>query len=244
MNTAAASKNVRTAKAKPRRAASSAALRRKTTPAGQAGEIAWELEQRFTMGVYNFGETLSSAALVEEFDASRQPVGAAIAYLRARGYVVVIPQVGCRVVSPSPNDIVDMFVALGRVEGLIASFAADRQKSGEAQTLVAIAQANHVTRVQDTFERQRYVQRINEFHDQLMVMARSPSVCESTASWNRLSTFYLWQGVRRAQPSVADRLNGERLQIAEAVAAGKASEAAERMEAHIRHKPILAGVVD
>lgn len=67
---------------------------------GKSGTILRELEIRFVRGEYLFGESLSINALAEEFDASRQPVSMAVSHLRSMGYVTIVPQVGCKVVSP------------------------------------------------------------------------------------------------------------------------------------------------
>ena len=116
-----------------------AAAANNADPSGKAGRIAAEMERRLMLGEYHFGEPLSATQLARQFDASRQPVFAAIAHLRSSGYVEVIPQVGCRVVSPSPVEIGDFFVALGKIEGAAASFAARRYELGdEAEALLAI----------------------------------------------------------------------------------------------------------
>jgi len=75
---------------------------------GKAGLILKNLERRFISGKYRFGELLSITGLAEEFDASRQPVNTAINHLRSMGYVTVVPQVGCKVVSPGNQEIAEL----------------------------------------------------------------------------------------------------------------------------------------
>ena len=56
-------------------------LGRNADPSGKAGFIAAEIEKRLMLGQYRFVEALSAAQLAQQFDASRQPVSAAIAPL-------------------------------------------------------------------------------------------------------------------------------------------------------------------
>jgi DNA-binding GntR family transcriptional regulator len=65
---------------------------------------------------YQFRDSLSISRLAEQFDASRQPISAALNHLRSLGYLDIIPQVGCHAVSPSSSEIDDFFYMLGKVE--------------------------------------------------------------------------------------------------------------------------------
>lgn len=97
---------------------------------GKSGLILDELENRFVSGKYQFGEVLSINSLAEEFDASRQPVSTAVSHLRSLGYVNIVPQVGCKVVSPRKQEIADFFYTLGKAESAIAGLAAARWVDG------------------------------------------------------------------------------------------------------------------
>jgi DNA-binding GntR family transcriptional regulator len=103
-------------------------------PTGKAGEIVAELERRLIMGYYKAGESLSFKMLAETFEVSRQPVSAAIGHLRASGYVEVLPQVGCRVVKPSREEVFDFFRIHSAIEATAVELAVERRtKSGVAQ---------------------------------------------------------------------------------------------------------------
>ena len=112
--------------------------------AGKAGEVAAELEERLVRGTYRFGEALSIYTLAEQFGASRQPVASAVLYLRSVGYLEIIPQVGCRVVAPTPQEVQDFFVMFSRTEGVIARFAAERHTPDEAAALIEMVEAAFV----------------------------------------------------------------------------------------------------
>lgn len=220
-----------------------ALLGRNADPSGKAGLVAAEIESRLMLGQYHFGEALSAAQLALQFDASRQPVSVAIAHLRTSGYVEVIPQVGCRVVSPSPSEIADFFVALGKIEGAAASFAARRYERDEADTLVAIAQREDPKGLDTLAERQGYINDLHRYHSQIWGMARSPALELRVASMRRLASFYLWQGAAKLVPTSAHLLIMERAEIARAIKDRDVTKAEILMEKHISHKPHVNGVL-
>jgi DNA-binding GntR family transcriptional regulator len=212
-------------------------------PSGKAGEIATELETRLVLGAYRFGETLSTKQMTQLFHASRQPVSAAISHLRAIGYVDIIPQVGCRVVSPSVAEIVDFFVAIGRMEGAIARFAAQRHRGDEAAKLEQMAGRKAPQDLDTVGGRADYIRNVNAFHLQIWNMARSPTLENRVGRLRNLCTFYLWQGAPRLVPKAAQQLNRERVEIAAAIAERDAEKAERLMAVHIEHKPVVSGVV-
>ncbi|MAA73354.1 MAG: hypothetical protein CMN28_01435 [Salinisphaeraceae bacterium] len=217
---------------------------RRAGPSGKAGLIAAELEYRLTTGKYGFGEDISSSELAEEFGASRHPVAVALNYLNTRGYIDVLPQIGYRVVAPTRTEIADMFLGLARIEALIASLASQRQTPEEGELLVRIAEQNRYAGLGAAAENEHYIACIGDFHQQLRYMARSAVISDASASWNRLSSFYLWQGLPEVLPKTTDTLNAERVEIAHAVASGQTDRAQQIMEAHIVHKPYLTGILD
>jgi DNA-binding GntR family transcriptional regulator len=214
-----------------------------SSPSGKAGEIARELEHRLMLGVYRFGDSLTISQLAQQFNASRQPVSMAISHLRSIGYVDVIPQVGCRVVSPSPAEITDFFLVMGKMEGAVASFAARRHRGDEAETLLAIAARDAPRILETAAERIAYITNVNDFHAQIWSMARSSTLEGRVARLRQLSIFYLWQGAPKMTLISALQLIEERREIAGLIAAGDADQAERLMEAHIGHKPFVTGVV-
>lgn len=216
--------------------------RQGSAPSGKAGEIAAELERRLMLGAYRFGESLSIIQLAQQFDASRQPVSMAISHLRSIGYVDIIPQVGCRVVSPTPAEIEDFFLAMGKTEGLVAGFAARRHEGDEARVLAGIAGRSTPAQLDSPIGRTAYIRTVNDFHDQIWLMARSPTLEGRIARLRKLSIFYLWQGAPKLAPVAARRLNAERAEIAGVIAERDAERAERLMERHIAGKPAVSGM--
>ncbi|MDB5430411.1 MAG: GntR family transcriptional regulator [Caulobacter sp.] len=217
-------------------------LRSGSAPSGKAGEIAEELERRLMLGAYRFGESLSIIQLAQQFDASRQPVSMALSHLRSIGYVDIIPQVGCRVVSPSVAEINDFFLAMGRMEGVVAGFAAERHEADEGRDLASIASRASASNLDTAAGRTAYIRTVNQFHDQIWRMARSPTLEGRIARLRKLSIFYLWQGAPTLAPVAARQLNQERMEIAVAIVGREARQAEQLMESHIAGKPAVNGM--
>lgn len=197
--------------------------------AGKAGEVAAELEERLVRGEYRFGETLSIYTLAEQFGASRQPVSSAVLYLRSVGYLEIIPQVGCRVVSPSPQEVQDFYVLFSRTEGVIARFAAERHDEDEAQELIALAEELAANPFQSSYDRRAMADGISIFHDRISAMSRSQLLVDRISNLRRIFRFYLSQNRVRPDPVSGPpaRMNTLRLELARTIQARR-STAAER----------------
>lgn len=216
---------------------------RDNTPAGKAGEIIIELERRLTNGQYLFGDALSINALADELDASRQPISIAINHLRALGYVSIVPQVGCRVVSPSATEIDDFFYLLAKMESAMAGLAAARHNGDEADVLMALAAEISKTPFDVAEHREHYARAVDAYHDLIREMARSPALVPRVSDLWRLADFYMWQGAGNFAPPKVSVANRERYAIAKAVRAGNVAESEQLMEIHVRGKPRRVGIV-
>lgn len=195
--------------------------------AGKAGEVAAELEERLINGKYRFGETLSIYSLATQFEASRQPVAAAVLYLRSVGYLEIIAQVGCRVVSPSPQEVQDFYLLFSRTEAVISRLAAERYVGDEADELLAMAEGLAENPFKSGYDRRAMADGISLFHDKLSAMARSQLLVDRISNLRRIFRFYLSQDRVRPDP-VSDppvRMNRLRLELARAIRARKAAEA-------------------
>ena len=207
-------------------------------PTGKAGELVAELERRLILGYYKSGENLSFKMLAETFGVSRQPVSSAIGHLRASGYVEVLPQVGCRVVQPSRDEVCDFFRIHSSIEAAAVQLAVERMTEPEAQRLTAIVpppshELNNIT------ERAKYIDYVDAFHEQIWAMAKAPMLEGQFSGLRNLASFYLWQGISSLALAAAEKLNGQRLQIAERIIAGDKDAASQLMRDHILAKPDL-----
>jgi len=204
---------------------------------GKAGEIAGELEERLVRGHYRFGETLSIYTLAEQFDASRQPVAAAVLYLRSVGYLDIIPQVGCRVVSPTPQEVLDFYVLVSKTEAVISRFAAERHVGHEAQDLLAMAEELAAIPFQSSYDRLAMADGISMFHERISAMARSQLLVERISNLRRIFRFYLSQGRTRPDPVSGPpaRMNALRIELARSILARNGADAERRTDDYILH---------
>ena len=207
-------------------------------PSGKAGEIVVELERRLIMGYYKAGENLSFKMLADTFDVSRQPVSSAIGHLRASGYVEVLPQVGCRVVKPSREELFDFFRMHAAIEAIAVELAVERMTQAELEHLLSIkpVSSGNLDKVP---ERAAYIRYIDTFHDQIWLMAKAPMLEGQFSGLRNLASFYLWQGIPSLALQVAETLNQQRERIAASIAAGDREEAPRLMRDHILSKPAL-----
>jgi DNA-binding GntR family transcriptional regulator len=203
--------------------------------AGKAGEVAAELEERLVRGTYRFGEALSIYTLAEQFGASRQPVASAVLYLRSVGYLEIIPQVGCRVVAPTPQEVQDFFVMFSRTEGVIARFAAERHTPDEAAALIALAEELASTPFRSPDDRRAMGDGISIFHDRISAISRSRLLVERISNLRRIFRFYLNQSRVRPDPvnGPPARMNALRLTLAQTIAAREADAAEHATENYI-----------
>lgn len=151
-----------------------------------------ELLQRLLAGRYRFGERIPVKAVTEETGVSKQPIMTALHKLQERGFVRITAQVGCEVISPSPEEIEDFYRMFAAVEGVISSLAAARATPEELGQLMQInAQLGAVAPDDAAAEAYR---RINVlFHRQLQDMAHSPLVSARQRANFELSDFFIVQ---------------------------------------------------
>jgi DNA-binding GntR family transcriptional regulator len=211
---------------------------------GKSGTILRELEIRFVRGEYLFGESLSINALAEEFDASRQPVSMAVSHLRSMGYVTIVPQVGCKVVSPKKSEIADFFYMLGKAEGALTGLAASRWVDDEIDQLQRIEVAISDTEFDTIEHRERYAVAVNGYHYKIHDIARSSRIADWLEGLWRVADFYLWQGTEQGLSSAKLKVaNKERRAIIRAIKQRDVSLAESLMESHVNGKPRRVGVI-
>lgn len=194
---------------------------------------------RLIEGRYKFGERILVKELGSETGASRQPIMTALSALSADGFVRIIPQVGCEVITPSRRDLSDFFRMFSRLEGLLAELAAERR---DAAQLAALKDANALVRNDaKTNGGKRYPELNRAFHKLFHQMANSPLLDSKQRSVFAMSDFFIRQTVGpRPKPSAAAAEHDELINAIERRDAKKARSVAE---AHIDDvaEAVLAG---
>lgn len=219
--------------------------RRSSGPlSGKSESILTELQSRFKSGKYQFGELLSINSLAEEFEASRQPVSTAVNHLRSMGFVNIVPQVGCKVVSPTQQEIADFFYMLGKAESAIAGMAAIRWKGDDIDQLQGIESVISATPFDNMEHQHVYADTVDYYHDKIHDIAQAKGTTFWLEPLWRLADFYLWQGASaNFSPKKLGTANRERRAIVRAIKRRDAALAESLMEEHVIGKPRRVGVV-
>lgn len=174
-----------------------------TMPARGAGpprasaraEFAYEaIRLELLEGTLAPGDKLSVVDLADQLQCSRVPIMEALKRLEREQLVTIVPQVGCRVVTPSVADVGDFFVLFAAVEGAVAALAAQRRDADD------VVQFRELCREIDAelkdaggpASRDPRYRRLNlRFHGQIHHLAHSPVASTMAAGmWDR-SDFYI-----------------------------------------------------
>ena len=86
-------------------------------------------------GLLAEGEWINENELCQQLQISRTPLREALKVLAAEGLVELVPRRGAHVAQLSVREIVDLFEALGGVEGLAAEMAANRMSADDLEEL-------------------------------------------------------------------------------------------------------------
>lgn len=150
------------------------------------------LERLFTCR-YRFGDRILVKEISEETGVSRQPIMTALNTLQDRGFVRITAQVGCEVVTPSPEGVRDFYRMFAAIEGLVAELATSRATPAEVAKLQFIN--NQIAGLPPGQPASAEAYRLHnvEFHKQLHSMARSPIVCGRQRANFELSDFFIVQ---------------------------------------------------
>lgn len=187
--------------------------------------------ERLVDGQFRFGERISTSLIADATGASRQPIMSALQTLRSQGFVRIIAQVGCEVISPTLREIEDFYLLLGRIEGVLAELAASRGSREEVDELRRVnALIEKLPRNRpDSGLKYRALNR--EFHGIYHAMARSPKLHEEQVVNWAMSDFLIIQTY-----GFLPHLRGaaeEHEQIIQALAQGGRDAARSAAEQHI-----------
>lgn len=83
-------------------------------------------------------DVFSTDAVGKALAISRAPVTDAVKRLVRDGFIAVIPQVGCKVRFPAPEEVEDFYRLFARSEGVITGLAAERRTAEQASRFGAL----------------------------------------------------------------------------------------------------------
>lgn len=189
------------------------------------------LVSQLMRGKFAFGERILVKELTAELGVSRQPVMTALNRLDSEGFVRIIPQVGCQVVNPSPEEIGDFFLMFQRLEGLLSELAAQRRSDAEIRELKRVQ--SHIVALagDDSDAATTYLELNRAFHALIHRMAKSPLLAERQRANFNMADFFITHsaGFERLMTGTEP----EHEAIINALERGAAERARAVMEVHI-----------
>lgn len=187
------------------------------------------LEQEIVTGVHAPGSRLDEATLAGRFSLSRTPIREALMQLASTGLVTVVPNRGVFVREFSPSQLVEMFEVMAELEGMCGRLATRRLTAEGRDGLIEADRACDEAESNGTPD--DYYQANERFH--MLIYAASSNgflADQAKALHLRLNPYRRMQlrMVGRARES-----SREHRAIVEAICAGDAPLAAQRLKDHI-----------
>jgi DNA-binding GntR family transcriptional regulator len=201
------------------------------------GSVAYEqIKEQLLEGRWAAGERLSLETFKSQLGVSKQPVMEALRRLDADGLVEIVPQVGCRIASYSPQEVGDFFTLFAAFEGAIAGVAATRRTDEDLVSLRDMhGRIGELTDEHDVGARAHGYRVLNRaFHGVIHRMARSNLVEEMSLRMWDLSDFLInTAGVPQPLASALDARHADHASILQALIDGDSALARSEMERHI-----------
>jgi DNA-binding GntR family transcriptional regulator len=181
-------------------------------------------------------EWLPIDGIAAELGSSRQPVLEAMKRLVLEGFVEIMPQVGCRVRNPDPQEIDDFYRLFAAGEALIAELCAARAEPADILNLRLIssqiaALSTLGEDAQAIGENYRVLNR--RLHAEMRRVSRSKPLADVVESLGDRSDFYVALTNRSIFALNVEQAHREHEAIITAIANGDTSGAREAMERHI-----------
>jgi DNA-binding GntR family transcriptional regulator len=185
------------------------------------------------------GEWLRQERLAQAYGVSQMPVREALKQLAAEGLVEHVPYRGVRIVEFSPEDVEDLYVCRGFIEGMAARFAATHITDDEVRELAGLHDRMLACRTPEDLAEYRELNRC--FHSLIFTASRRSYIVRTLAQlWSAFPTM-LWSSIPRiAVASVPGRDEPDAAEHAEIVAAMTARDP-ERAERAVRNHIESAG---
>jgi DNA-binding GntR family transcriptional regulator len=196
--------------------------------------VADRLRSAILEGLLKPGQWLRQEQLAQEYGVSQMPVREALKQLAAEGLVEHLPYRGVRVVAFSPEDVEDLYLCRGFIEGMAARFAAARITPEEVAELAKLHERMCACKTPEDLREYRDLNR--RFHELIFsASGRSYLVRTLAQLWSAFPSM-LWSNIPRiAVASVPGRDEPDTAEHTEIVAAFAARDPARAERAVRRH---------
>ena len=199
----------------------------------KSNEVYELVVDRLVRAHYAFGDRLLVKELGAETGASRQPIMSALNRLSAEGFVHIVPQVGCEIINPTPDEIGDFFKLFQRLEGLLGELAAKRRTGDDLIELKLAHQRLSMMEQSSEASPDRYLKLNQAFHRQLHLMAHSPILARKQKNNFNMIDFFIGQSVGFGHLMSAGATLDEHEQIVDAIERQDSDRARQESEDHI-----------
>lgn len=203
-----------------------------------SGRVYSALKTRLVEGDFPAGKRIGIEALRQEYGVSKQPVMEAFRLLASDGIVEIVPQVGCRPMDYSIEEVADFFRVFAASEGAVAAAAATRCTPEQIAGLrTALRETADLDQEPDPKIRGRLYRLANRrFHTRIQEMAASRVIDSVSRRMWDLSDYLVNtfpEGGSFSAHTAERHTDHER--IVQALAHGDASMARIEMSNHILH---------
>ncbi len=161
----------------------------------KSNEVYDFIVDRLVNAHYRFGDRMLVKELSTETGASRQPIMSALNRLSVEGFVSIVPQVGCEVISPSQDEIADFFHLFQLIEGLLAELAANRRTERDIERLQTAQRRINVLLESENPSVREYVRLNRDFHCALHLMSHSPLLERKQRNNFNMADFFISHSV-------------------------------------------------
>lgn len=148
------------------------------------------MKEELMSGLWNFGDEISVMDVMKRLSISRSPVMDAMKMLENDGFIEIIPQSGCRVISYSKEDTIEQLVLSSAIEALSAELAAINHTENELYELKIYHQESK-EKLGDVTEKIYYYKYNREVHYRIAKMTHSSRVMKETMRMLDLDYFYI-----------------------------------------------------
>ncbi|MBM4760958.1 GntR family transcriptional regulator [Bacillus sp. B15-48] len=149
-----------------------------------------KIKEELMSGLWNFGDEISVTELISKFGISRSPIMDALKMLENDGFIMIIPQSGCRVISYSKSEMLDQLILSSSIEALCAELAASNHTEKEINDLKHYQQQSKQL-LGNATEKIHYYKYNREVHYRIAKMTHSSRIMKETMRMLDLNYFYI-----------------------------------------------------
>ncbi len=195
----------------------------------RAEKLREAIEESIATGAFAPGMHLDETELAQRFGVSRTPLREALIQLSSMGIVVLRPRRGAIVAEVTPQRLLEMFEVMAELEAMCGRLAARRMSAADHSVLMRAHKACEAACLAE--DPDTYYHENEQFHYAIYAGSHSGFLIEQTTAMHRRLRPY-----RRLQLRVRNRLANsfsEHSGVVEALIAGDAEAASERLRQHI-----------